>query len=94
MHHTYLGPAFCFHILSFLSFGLARGVAVVRWLLDSRYSSLSFVTLGLTGSCCRAVTLMTVASLFTDMAGNIPLPKEVWLSVTDMVKANGMWSGS
>ena len=94
MHLSSLGPASCFHILSFLSFGLTMGSGCSLVAARQQYPSLSCVTLGLTGSRWRAVTLMTMASLFTDMAGNIPLLKEVWLSVTEMVKANGMWSGS
>ena len=48
-------------------------VAIVWWLLDSRYSSPSWGSSELTGLHWGLQLLITVTSLFTDMAGNISL---------------------
>ena len=52
------------------------------WLLNHRYSSPSWVPLG-SGAHIQLQLLMTVTSLFTDMAGNTP-----FLTITVFVAAN------
>ena len=74
MHLIYLGPVSCFHILSFLSLGLTVGSGCR--VMAIRQKAFSFLRAlraqWLTGG---LQSLMTVASSFTDMAGNVPFLK-------------------
>ena len=58
-----------FHILSFLRLTIRSGFSL--WLLNGRYSFSFWVSSGLSAHGGGLQSLMTVTSLFTDMAGNI-----------------------
>ena len=74
-HFTYLGPVSCVFTHEFPR-GLLWGVAAVWWLLDGRCSFLpEFLQCLLVHHPWWLQLLITVTSLFTNMAGNTPFLK-------------------